>query len=89
MGSAPVVLLTRQGCHLCEEAAPLVQGECDARSIDVEVLDVDADPALREQFTNHVPVLLVRGVLVDYWRVDAERLRRALDGQPVDPPAPL
>ena len=41
-------------------------------------VSVDDDPALRERFGEEVPVTFVDGAQHDFWRVDAERLRRAL-----------
>ena len=88
-GSADVVLLTRDGCHLCELAEPTVADVASRHGAGLSVVDVDADPLVREQFTDHVPVLFVRGQLVDYWQVDPDRMERALNGEPVEPPAPL
>ncbi|MGO4958005.1 glutaredoxin family protein [Luteococcus sp. Sow4_B9] len=88
-GTAEVVLLTRAGCHLCEMAEPVVRQVCTPRQVKVAVVDVDCDDGLRSAYTNHVPVVFVRGEIVDYWQVDAERLARAIDGHPFDRPAPL
>lgn len=89
VSSADVVLVTRQGCHLCEQAKPVVAERAAQAGATVRVVDVDADRTLRERFTDHVPVLFVGGRLLDYWTVDGERLASALRGDPVDPPAPL
>lgn len=89
MHGGDVLLLTRQGCHLCELAEPVVRQVAGARQASVTVLDVDSDEELRLRFTDHVPVLFVRGRLLDYWQVDAARLARALAGEQVAGPAPL
>lgn len=44
--------LTRQGCHLCEDALQLLRG------IPLEIVDVDLDLTLLEQYDERVPVLL-------------------------------
>ncbi len=41
-------------------------------------MDVDADPALLERYSDEVPVTLVDGRQHDFWRVDPDRLRSAL-----------
>lgn len=52
-----VELITRRGCHLCQEAEELLQrGGVEAR-----LLDVDADPELLRLYDFRVPVLLVDG----------------------------
>ena len=40
--------------------------------------DIDADPALRAEFGELVPVVRVDGKELGYWRIDEGRLRRAL-----------
>jgi hypothetical protein len=39
---------------------------------------IDEDPALRDRFTDEVPVTFVDGRQHDFWRVSEERLRAAL-----------
>ena len=43
-----------------------------------EVRDVDADPADRERWSDHVPVVLLDGEEHSYWYVDEAKLRTAL-----------
>jgi hypothetical protein len=68
-------LLTRAGCHLCDEMAVLLDEVLPTHGLSYTLRDVDADPALRERFTDVVPVLLRDGLPVAKIRVD----RRALD----------
>ena len=75
---ARVTFYTRSGCHLCDQAREVVALVCaDLGESWVEV-DIDADPELRSRFTDDVPVTFVDGHQHDFWRVDEERLRRAL-----------
>ncbi|MGP9693997.1 glutaredoxin family protein [Brachybacterium sp. AOP25-B2-12] len=76
--SARIVLLDRDGCHLCEAARPLVADEAERAGTTVERLDVDADPDLREAWGDQVPVVVVDGQVVARYRVDPVALRRAL-----------
>ncbi len=78
---ARVRLLTRPGCHLCDEARAVVETVCAETGETYEEVDVDApeaDPALRRRYTDEVPVTFVDGAQHDYWRVDPARLRAAL-----------
>lgn len=74
--AAQVELLTRSGCTLCAEAERVVERYCAERDIAYTLLDVDSDDELRSEFTDHVPVLRVDGVVRSYWFVDAETLAR-------------
>jgi glutaredoxin len=86
-GPARVRLLTRVGCHLCEEARAVVAQVCAERGETYEEVDLDTaavdDPALLRRYTDEVPVTFVDGAQHAYWRVDPARLRTAL----VQPPA--
>lgn len=72
-------LLTRPGCHLCEEMksriAPLV-GRLGGTLSEV---DVDSDPALSERFGLEIPILLDEdGRVVAKLRDSAERVAKRL-----------
>ena len=69
-----VVLITRQGCHLCDEALSLLRN----LSVEPELADVDADEALYALYDWRVPVVLVDGKVAAEGRIDSARLREAL-----------
>lgn len=73
-----VLVLTRDGCHLCEQAISVVAAVCSETGDTWTTSDVDADPDLRRRYTDEVPVTFVDGAQHDYWRVDPVRLRAAL-----------
>ncbi|GAA1741094.1 glutaredoxin family protein [Aeromicrobium alkaliterrae] len=80
LASARVVVVSRDGCHLCE-AAEQVVAQVTAETGETWVrVDVDADPALVERYADEVPVTFVDGRQHDFWRVDPDRLRQALAG---------
>jgi hypothetical protein len=69
-----LVLVTRQGCHLCDEAlASLIDlGEKP------ELADVDAVPAMHDLYDWRVPVVLLDGHVIAEGRLDRQSLRKAL-----------
>jgi predicted thioredoxin/glutaredoxin len=69
-----VVLVTRQGCHLCEEALSLLRG----LGVEPEQDDVDADDDLHRLYDWRVPVVLVDGRIVGEGKIEREQLERAL-----------
>ena len=73
-----VRLLSRPGCHLCDEARVVVDAVCADLGIGWDEVDITTDPALLEEYVEQIPVTLVDGRQHDFWRVDAERLRAAL-----------
>mgnify|MGYP001481580628 CR=1 FL=1 len=76
--SERVLLLVREGCHLCIDAASVIAEVCAELGVPWRSLDVDSDPALRSAHTDHVPVVLIDGEVHSRWFVDATRLRTAL-----------
>lgn len=75
-----MVVLVRDGCHLCDEAKRLVAELCADLGVSFAFTDVDSDPALRAQYTDHVPVTFVDGLQVAIWFVDPVALRAGLTG---------
>jgi hypothetical protein len=66
-----LVVYTRAGCGLCDEMVADLTAWLAGRDLEVELRDVDADPASRERFGLKVPVLAVDGVPVVSGRFDA------------------
>lgn len=75
---AQVVLVTRAGCHLCEQAAPVVAAEAARAGAAYAERDVDASPEDRAAYGDMVPVVLLDGAPHAYWQVDPRALRAAL-----------
>jgi len=69
-----IVLVTRQGCHLCDEALRLLED----LGVRPELADVDADDELHRLYDFRVPVVLVDGAVVAEGRVRRDRLGAAL-----------
>lgn len=80
-----VVVVTRTGCHLCEEMIAVV-GAATAEPVgtldlDAALAEGDLDAARHERWTTRIPVLLVDGREVAHLRVEPEQVRRALRGR--------
>jgi len=73
-----VRVLSKPGCHLCEDAEAVVAAVCAEVGASYEVVDITTDPELLATYGEQIPVTFVDGVQHDFWRVDADRLRAAL-----------
>ena len=73
-----VVVVTRAGCHLCQDAELAVAALSSELGFGWATVDVDADPARQDRYGDRVPVILVDGREHGFWRVETERLRAAL-----------
>jgi glutaredoxin len=69
-----VVLYTRAGCHLCEEAEAILE----SHGVRSQHVDIDSAPELRERFNECVPVVEIDGKVRFRGRVDPVLLRRLL-----------
>ena len=76
--AARVTLYTRPGCHLCDDARAVVEAVCTELGETWAEVDIDGSEELTRTYGEEIPVTLVDGRRHDYWRVDPDRLRRAL-----------
>ncbi|MDO4918320.1 glutaredoxin family protein [Kocuria sp.] len=74
-----VTLLTKPGCHLCDDARGVVAAVCQETGSAMRERDITGDPALTRDYAEFVPVVFVDGAPWDRWRIDAARLRSVLD----------
>ena len=77
-----VTLISRDGCHLCEEAEQtldrILPGDWDR-------VDVDGDDEMTREYGDRVPVVLLDGAEHGYWKVEQERLLRDIQRPPGAP----
>jgi glutaredoxin len=75
-----LTLLGKPGCHLCDDArAIVVEVLADHPEVAFEELSILDDPDLLDRYVEEIPVVLIDGRVHTIWRVDADRLRGALD----------
>jgi hypothetical protein len=80
MSSHTITLLSRPGCHLCDEARAVIAAVAGETGVPWTERDVTASAEDLRLYGEMIPVTLVDGVQHDFWRVDPDRLRRALSG---------
>lgn len=84
-----VELLTRAGCHLCEDARAVVADVAGGLGLPWHEVDIDGDAALTARYGEEIPVVLIDGVQRDFWQIDPVRLRTILarSDRAIQPPA--
>jgi hypothetical protein len=76
-----LVVYTRAGCHLCDDALALLATH--RRWLpDPSIVDIDHDPRLVEKYGHCVPVIQFDGKVRFRGRVAPELLRRLIEGTP-------
>lgn len=83
--SIELTLIGRAGCHLCEVAqGDLAQvisrfaHEYPRAEYSIDDIDIDQNPQY-SHLTDEVPVLLINGQQVSFWRIDQERVFAKLE----------
>lgn len=75
---ARLTLITRPGCHLCEDAKAALDRVVAVTGDRWIVKDVTDDIELEREYGDRLPVVLLDGKEHGYWRVEEERLLRDL-----------
>ena len=73
-----MLVLTREGCHLCEQAVAIVDAVARRPGTPYATARRGCRPEVPAAYTDQVPVTFVDGREHDFWRVDPARLRAAL-----------
>lgn len=77
-GPPRITLLSRPGCHLCDDAREVITRVAGDLGVTWEERDITQSEADLREYWEKIPVTLVDGVQHDFWRVSEDRLRRAL-----------
>jgi glutaredoxin len=75
---AEIVLYTRQGCHLCEDARAVLDSAALSYPLVVKSVDVDTDPDLVSSYGLEVPVVMINGKVRFRGRINGVLLDRLL-----------
>jgi glutaredoxin len=67
-----VVLVTRAGCHLCDEALSILR----ELGVEPELADVDADDQLFSLYDWRVPVIMLDDAVVAEGKITRQQLER-------------
>ncbi|RKN44207.1 glutaredoxin family protein [Micromonospora endolithica] len=69
-----LTLITRPGCHLCEDAKAALDRVVAVTGDRWTEKDVTGDVELEREYGDRLPVVLLDGKEHGYWRVEEDRL---------------
>ncbi|SMG17297.1 glutaredoxin family protein [Agreia pratensis] len=85
MPAIQLTLLSKPGCHLCDDARQVVSDVLatfpprgDSPSVAFDEKSILDDPELFDEYVEEIPVVLINGRVHTIWRVDPARLTNAL-----------
>jgi glutaredoxin len=72
MSKVHVIIYSRPGCHLCDEAkAAILSAGCNDQFV-LEEIDIESDEELLRKYKYDIPVIAINGVESFIHRVDAK-----------------
>ncbi|MGI8594263.1 MAG: glutaredoxin family protein [Solirubrobacteraceae bacterium] len=77
-GVTEVVLYTRPGCHLCDEARAILERVRAEASFVLRERDISSDDALHARYLERIPVVTINGEEAFELEVDEAVLRERL-----------
>jgi glutaredoxin len=72
-----IVLYTKVGCHLCDDARALLDDLATDVEFDLREVDILSDSMLYERYKYRIPVIAIEGVEILEGRIDLADLRAA------------
>ena len=75
---ARITLLSRAGCHLCDDARAVIARVAADLGVSWDERDITRSADDLAQYSDMIPVTFIDGVQHDFWRVSEDRLRAAL-----------
>lgn len=79
---AIVILYSRPGCHLCDEARQAIDAAKCSADYDFETVNIESDPELLNKYKYEIPVVLINGVEAFKHQVDSKRFAAAIHQLP-------
>lgn len=74
-----LILYSKPGCHLCDEARDLLEELRGERGFEIEEIDITRDEALFALYRHEIPVIVRDGVVLARGRITEHELTRQLD----------
>jgi glutaredoxin len=70
-----VIVYSRPGCHLCDEAKLAIESAGVSDRFTLEEINIESDEELLRKYKYDIPVVTVDGIEAFRHRVDADRFR--------------
>ena len=84
---AHVIIYSRPGCHLCEEAKQVIESAQCATEYTLEEIDIESDAALLRRYRYDIPVIMINGEERFRHKLTADEFRRHIQAAGASPPS--
>jgi glutaredoxin len=76
---AHVIIYSKPGCHLCDEAKEAIETADSQTDYTLEVINIEDYPSLLDKYKNDIPVITINGVEAFRHRVDVQKFIAAIE----------
>ena len=83
---AHVIIYSRPGCHLCDEAKQAIESANCADEYTLEEINIESDPALLSSYRYDIPVITINGTEAFRHRLTSQTFREKLLRSRAAPP---
>jgi glutaredoxin len=73
-----VIVYSRPGCHLCDEAKTAIQLAGCSDSFTLEEINIESDEELLKKYKYDIPVITIDGVETFIHRVDPQEFKKRI-----------
>lgn len=73
-----VIIYSRPGCHLCEEAKAVIQNAGCSDRFTLEEINIESDSELLRKYKYDIPVVMIDGVEAFRHRVDVNEFIKVI-----------
>jgi glutaredoxin len=80
MSKAHVIIYSRPGCHLCDEAKAVIMSAGCSDQFTLEEVNIESDEELLRKYKYDIPVIAIDGVETFIHRVAARDFIRVIRG---------
>ena len=78
MSKPHVIIYSRPGCHLCDEAKAAIMGAGCSDWFTLEEINIESDEELLRKYKYDIPVVTIDGVEAFRRRVNADEFKRLI-----------
>ena len=78
MSKPHVIVYSRPGCHLCDEAKAVMQNAGCSDDFTLEEINIESDDELLRKYKYDIPVVLIDGVEAFRHRVNLDEFRKSI-----------
>ena len=80
MSKARVIIYSRPGCHLCDDAKAAILGAGCSDQFTLEEVNIESDEELLRKYKYDIPVIAINGVETFIHRVNPQDFIRVIRG---------